>query len=165
MHLSTSRRSLLAAAASLLAAAGAAGPALAAREAPSPAPSYSFTTLDNQNDPTFNQLLGINDHGLIAGYFGSGQTGHPNKGYLLAPPHGQANYVNENFPGSSQTQVTGLNNRDVTVGFWVDANGNNFGFYRSHGIYSTVAFPTRDKGTPAVDQLLGVNDRGVAVGL
>ena len=47
-------------------------------------------------------------HNVIAGYFGSGAAGHPNKGYLLNPPYGQGNYVNENFPGSAQTQVTGL---------------------------------------------------------
>ena len=32
--------------------------------------SYGFRTLDDSADPTFNQLLGINDNGLIAGYFG-----------------------------------------------------------------------------------------------
>src|SRR5215469_7949594 len=60
------------------------------------ATAYTFTTLDNQADPTFNQLLGINSHNVIAGYFGSGGIGHPNKGYLLKPPYGQGNYVNEN---------------------------------------------------------------------
>src|SRR5579871_4509728 len=63
--------------------------------------AYAFTTLDDQADPTFNQLLGINDHGVIAGYFGSGLSGHPNKGYTLVPPYGQGNYINENFPGSA----------------------------------------------------------------
>src|SRR6266568_3701989 len=48
--------------------------------------SYTFTTLDDQADPTFNQLLGINAHNVIAGYFGSGAAGHPNKGYLLGCP-------------------------------------------------------------------------------
>src|SRR5207302_11059160 len=43
--------------------------------------SYTFKTLNDNADPTFNQLLGINTHGVIAGYFGSGATGHPNKGY------------------------------------------------------------------------------------
>ena len=81
--------------------------------------SYRITTLDNANDLTFNQLLGINNHGVIAGYFGSGAQNHPNKGYLLFPPYGQGNYVNENFPGSVQTQVTGLNDRGVTVGLLV----------------------------------------------
>jgi len=42
--------------------------------------SYGFRTLDDNADLTFNQLLGINDEGLIAGYFGSGAQGHPNMG-------------------------------------------------------------------------------------
>src|SRR5439155_22805882 len=62
------------------------------------ATAYTFTTLNDQRDPTFNQLLGINNKGVIAGYFGSGATGHPNKGYILTPPYTQANYHNENFP-------------------------------------------------------------------
>ena len=41
--------------------------------------SYTFRTLDNARDLTFNQLLGINDHGLIAGYFGSGPRGIPTR--------------------------------------------------------------------------------------
>ena len=45
--------------------------------------SYTFRTLDDNADPTFNQLLGINDKGVIAGYFGSGAAGHPNKGYVV----------------------------------------------------------------------------------
>ena len=44
---------------------------------------WSFSKLNNSSDPTFNQLLGINNHGQIAGYFGSGAAGHPNKGYVL----------------------------------------------------------------------------------
>ena len=100
--------------------------------------AYSFRTLDNAKDLTFNQLLGINDSGVIAGYFGSGAQGHPNKGYQLLPPYGQGNYINENFPGSVQTQVTGLNNRGVTVGFWSTMNNanmvnNNFGFVDVNG--------------------------------
>jgi len=130
---------------------------------------YSFETLDNANDLTFNQLLGINDHGKIVGYFGSGAAGHPNKGYLLLPPYGQGNYLNENFPGSVQTQVTGLNNHGVTVGFWSSMNNanmvnDNHGFVDVHGHFRTADFPTGSPATPPVDQLLGVNDNGIAVG-
>jgi hypothetical protein len=131
--------------------------------------SYRFVTLDNQRDVTFNQLLGINNHGEIAGYFGSGAAGHPNKGYRLYPPFGQRNYVNENFPHSVQTQVTGLNDNGVTVGFWSSMNtasmsNNNFGFWEQNGKYHTADFPTGDPASPPVDQLLGVNDHDVAVG-
>ncbi len=123
---------------------------------------YSFKTLDDNADPTFNQLLGINNSGVIAGYFGSGAAGHPNQGYTLNPPYGQGNYVNENYPGSVQTQVTGINNKADTSGFWVDGNGNNFGFVEWNGVFTTYKDPHTGKGT--VNQLLGINDKGIAVG-
>jgi CHRD domain len=128
--------------------------------------TYSFQTLDNNSDLTFNQLLGINSDGVIAGYFGSGAQGHPNMGYLL----GQGEYRSENFPGSVQTQVTGLNDDGVTVGFWSGMNNatmmnDNVGFYATDGYgYRSVSFPTNDNASPAVNQLLGVNDHDVAVG-
>jgi hypothetical protein len=136
---------------------------------PVPAPDYAFSTLNNDNDLTFNQLLGINDQFVIAGYFGSGAKGHPNKGYQLLPPYKQGNYVNENFPGSVQTQVTGLNDNGVTVGFWAPSNNANgvnanFGFYAEHGRFHEVNFPTSHNSKPPVNQLLGVDDSGVAVG-
>jgi Cu/Zn superoxide dismutase len=131
---------------------------------------YSFTTLDNANDVTFNQLLGINDDGVIAGYLGSGAAGHPNMGYRLFPPHGTGGYVSENFPGSVQTQVTGLNDKGDTVGFWSSMNNanlvnDNFGFYKLNGHgFHTVVFPTGDNANPPVDQLLGINNHDVTVG-
>ena len=126
------------------------------------ASSYTFTTLDDNADPTFNQLLGINDHGLISGYFGSGASGHPNQGYTLAPPYGQNNYTNENFPGSIQTQVTGLNNKGDTVGFYINTNGHNLGFVEWNGVFTSYKDP--HTGTGTVNQLLGINDNGIAVG-
>ena len=133
---------------------------------PDASANYTFRTLDNSADLTFNQLLGINEFGDIAGYFGSGATNHPNNGYTLSDD-GDGSYQNENFPGSVQTQVTGLNNDGVTVGFWSNAmgtNGPDFGFYRYHGRFHTADYPTNNPASPAVDQLLGVNDAGIAVG-
>src|SRR5580704_1122090 len=150
--------------------AGAAALSLAAMSAsatPMPAAShgYRFTTIDNANDLTFNQLLGINQDGVIAGYFGSGMAGHPNKGYLVQMPYHQHNFRNENFPGSVQTQVTGLNDVGNTVGFWADSAGANFGFYTSaSGNFHEVNFPNVPNASPQMDQLLGINDHGVAVG-
>ena len=128
-----------------------------------------FTTVDNQTDPTFNQLLGINNFGQIAGYFGSGAQGHPNKGYVLTLSHHMPSYQSENFPNALQTQVTGLNDAGVTVGFWSSQNtssmmNNNFGFYAWGGQFHSVNFPAPHNATPPVNQLLGINDRGVAVG-
>ena len=85
----------------------------------------------------------------------------------MVPPYGQANFTSENFPGSVQTQVTGLNNIGTTVGFWAPSNNggdNNFGFTDVGGAFTSVNNP----GTPAtgtmVNQLLGVNDSNIAVG-
>lgn len=129
---------------------------------------YTFTTVDDPADPTFNQLLGINRNGIIAGYFGSGAAGHPNKGYRVSDRE-LSNFVNENFPGSVQTQVTGVNDADITVGFWssmnnADNTNDNTGFYRIDGQYHSVAFPTSSNANPPVNQLLGINDDGEAVG-
>src|ERR1700728_4521707 len=90
-----------------------------------------FQDIVHPNDVTFNQELGINNSGEIAGYFGSGMlVGHPNKGYTTTPPY--TSCTNENFPAAVQTQVTGINNIGTTVGFWSDTNlgsgDNNFGF-------------------------------------
>jgi hypothetical protein len=131
--------------------------------------TYQIVKLNDSRDETFNQLLGINNEGVIAGYFGSGAAGHPNRGYTLVPPFAQHSFLNENFPRSAQTQVTGLNDQGVTVGFWSMQNtasmtDNNFGFYEQHGRFHDVNFPIGDAASPPVDQLLGVNNREIAVG-
>jgi hypothetical protein len=156
--------------ASSLIAAGAvtlAGAASAATLSPHHGTAYSFQTIDNPKDLTFNQLLGINDEGQIVGYFGSGAAGHPNKGYVI-PPFSHS-FTDENFPGSVQTQVTGENNRGVTVGFWSNTNMGvgmdaNFGWVDVNGHFRNASYPTGSPATPPVDQLLGVNDSDVAVG-
>ena len=137
---------------------------VAAFASPLTGTAYTFKTLNDNADLTFNQLLGINNHGVIAGYFGSGAAGHPNKGYRLLPPYGQGNYKNENFPGSVQTQVTAINNYGYTAGFWVDANGNNFGFVQWHGVFTSYTNPNSVGGPVTLNQLLGINDKGIAVG-
>jgi hypothetical protein len=134
-----------------------------------PAPGYLLLTLNDASDPAFNQLLGINNLGHIAGYFGSGAAGQPNHAYIVRRPYSQANYQSLSFPGSAQTQLTGLNDRDVQVGFWStqdNASGadNNFGCYLRDGHFRSVSFPTADNASPPVNRLLGVNDDDVAVG-
>jgi hypothetical protein len=116
----------------------------------------SYTTLDDAADPTFNQLLGINTKNVIAGYYGSGADAkHPNKGYTLVPPYGQSNYTNENYPGSVQTQVTGITNGGVTCGFGVGVKGKSFGWVNKGGNFVQFQHLT---------QILGCNDSGTAVG-
>jgi hypothetical protein len=99
---------------------------------------------------------------------GSDTDASGDQGYLLNNSGRAPQYTSENFPGSTQTQVTGLNDRGISVGFWSDSDsaaGNaNFGFYERDGLYSSVDFPTASNSTPPVNQLLGVNDRDVAAG-
>lgn len=111
-----------------------------------------------------DRRLGINKANVIAGYFGSGQTGSPNKGYLLKSPYGQSNYVNENFPKSMQTQVVALNNDGDTAGFWVNSQGTNEGFIQWNGVYASYTDPLTPKAPGSVNQILGINDSGKAVG-
>ncbi|HEV8040962.1 MAG TPA: hypothetical protein VGP62_18960 [Bryobacteraceae bacterium] len=137
---------------------------------------YNFISIIDNADPTFNQALGINNAGTIAGYFGSGApngtpppfTLLPNKGYTVTPPYSQANFSNENFPGSSQTQVTGINNTGTTVGFYADSNGattpNFIGFVDQSGTFTAVQDPSTPVVPSSLNQLLGVNDGNVAAG-
>lgn len=127
----------------------------------------TFQNVVNNGDPTFNQELGINNSGLITGYFGSGAAGRPNQGYTTVPPYNS--FTAENFPASVQTQVTGLNNIGTTVGFWSDTNlgvglDNNFGFVDIGGSFTNVNNPGTATAPPVFNQLLGVNDSNVAVG-
>ena len=132
------------------------------------ASTFTFTTLDNAADPTFNQLLGINNSGTISGYFGSGAPGHPNQGYTIAAPY--TAFVPDNLPGSVQTQATGINKAAATTGFWSPTNTGgdaNFGFIRwaNHNgfTYLSVNNPLVSS-TPAVNQLLGMNTHKIAAG-
>jgi hypothetical protein len=102
------------------------------------AKNYSFETFDDpvdisfaatQNIPTFTNLLGINNEGLIAGFYGSGNPGDPNQGFLLTPT---GTFTPEDFPPTSQnpvtgnevlqTQMTGLNDNGVEVGYFYNTN-------------------------------------------
>lgn len=134
-----------------------------------PKVSYKFHTLNDPADVTFNQLLGINKQGVIAGYFGSGAAGHPNRGYLLFPPYYKNYYADNNFTGSLQTQVTGINDNGILVGFDSTMNNanqvnDNFAWYKLHGQFFPADFPTTSPEVPPVDQLLGVNDKDQAIG-
>ena len=133
----------------------------AARKAAKPltVESYKFQTIDDPIDPTFNQLLGINDAGTISGYYGAGTQGHPNQGYTVIPPYDKASFTPENVPGSVQTQVTCIDNLGNTGGFWIDAAGVTRGFIEWNGVFTTYAH-LRSQNT----QILGLNNAGTAVG-
>ena len=163
IHLHFTR--LRAAAVALAALTAGTGVALAPAAAHAVSPhAYTFKTLNDQADPTFNQLLGINNSNVISGYFGKGSHKHPNKGYVLNPPYGQGNYTNENFPGSVQTQVVAINNTGDTAGFWVQGNGTNKGFIDVSGVFTSYTDPNTPHMPGSMNQILGINDHGIAVG-
>ena len=158
------------------------------------AKNYSFETLDDpvdisfaamQNIPSFTNLLGINDKGLIAGFYGSGNAGDPNQGFLLTLP---GTFTPEEFPASSQnpvtaaevlqTQLTGLNDKGIVVGYFYNTNNgipvdNQFGFFEKNGVFTEVNNPNTpglfgnpppNSGVLIENQLIGVNDHDIAVG-
>jgi hypothetical protein len=116
---------------------------------------YNSQTINFAGD-TFTQLLGINEDNRIAGYHGSGATGHPNQGFVLSLP---GTFASENYPGSAQTQVIGINNRRHTDGFYIDTGGTTHGFLIIDNVPQTVDFP----GT-TFNQLLGLNRFDQAAG-
>lgn len=59
--------------------------ALVAIASAAPAPSWVFHSIASPGDPNFTQLLGINNSGVIAGYYGDGTT-IANHGFTLAIP-------------------------------------------------------------------------------
>ena len=151
--------------------------------------TYSFKTFDNPADtsfaamegiPTFTNLLGINNKGLIAGFYGSGNAGDPNQGFLLKPP---STFTPGDFPPTSQnpalqTQLTGLNDKGIVVGYFYNTNNgvpvdNQFGFYEKDGVFTEVNNPNTPglfnnpspkQGVLIENQLIGVNDHNIAVG-
>jgi hypothetical protein len=133
------------------------------------AQTFTFTTLDNPGDPTFNQLLGINDSGVIVGYFGSGTTGHPNIGYEIAPPYSK--FTSNMQPGSVQTQAIAINNKGITTGFWSDTNTGtdaNFAFIRQPvgaKFQYVSAIDPLVASTPLISQALGINNNNVVAGV
>jgi len=128
--------------------------------------AITFSTLDNPGDPTFNQLLGINNQGVISGYFGSGQVGHPNIGYTIAAPY--TTFVPDQLPGSLQTQPVGISGNGTTVGFWSPTNTGvsdaTFGFIRQANGFTYLSVNNPLGGVPQSNQLLGINLSNVAVG-
>jgi hypothetical protein len=127
--------------------------------------SMKFHTVASPFNAGFTQLLGVNDTGTIAGYYGSGQNAqNPNRGFLLDSPRtNNKGWLRWNYPGAVQTQVVGINATGTLVGFFVTKTGANYGFVNWNGRTWPVAYPKTPRQN-SVNQLLGVNDNGIAAG-
>jgi probable HAF family extracellular repeat protein len=124
---------------------------------------YSFQTVNFPTD-VFTQLFGINDDGEIAGYHGSGLTGHPNMGFTLdlnafLEGKGVNAFTLENFPGSLQTQVVGIDRLGDTCGFYIDTAGNNHAFEKLSGKFVGPLDYPYTTSVPKVNQCLGLNSQ------
>lgn len=134
--------------------------ARSAAASPRTVQTFEFQTIDNPLDPGFNELFGINDAGTIAGFYGNGGSKHPNRGYTVVPPYDPGSFTPENVPGSTDTQVTCIDNLGNTGGFWDDSTGTIRGFIEWNGVFTTY-----QHGQSQFTEILGLNNAGKAVGL
>jgi hypothetical protein len=159
------------------------------------ATGYSFQTI---NDPadfppppgagglTFTNLMGITSNGdTIPGFYGSGQAGDPNTGFVLTLPSKTFTPSNATFPGlvppfnAAQTQMTAINGNGTTfTGYTYPTNNGvpvdfQFGFYEQGGVFTMVNNPKTpdcsvagacDPNVITENQLIGVNNADLAVG-
>ncbi len=153
--------------------------------APVGAKALVFQTINDPAQPPFNgvtftNLMGINSSDLIAGFYGSGQAGDPNTGFLLTLPN---TFTPDNFhfpamPNFAQTQITALNDIGTRTGYTYPTNLGvpfdfQFGFYEKGGVFTVVNNPKTpdcsvsgdcDPGVITENQLIGVNNEDLAVG-
>jgi PEP-CTERM motif len=155
------------------------------------AAGYSFQTINDPadlafNGVTFTNLMGITSNGdTIPGFYGSGQAGDPNTGFVLTLPSKTFTPDNASFPGLSppfhvaQTQITAVNGNGTTfTGYTYPTNNGvpvdfQFGFYEQGGVFHMVNNPKTpdcsvsgacDSGVITENQLIGVNNANLAVG-
>jgi hypothetical protein len=118
--------------------------------------TYNVQTVSFPGD-NFTQLLGINDAAVIVGYHGA----TVNQGFTLTLP---STFTDTNFPGSAQTQVTGVSGtagNTNKVGFYVDTAGATHGFISIPGLPSGIGpFFTVDQPGTAFNQVLGISNVG-----
>lgn len=120
------------------------------------APVIDGYTIQTVTDPTgtnFINLLGINDSGTIAGFDNAATA----QGFTLTLP---GTFSGQNFPGSTSSMVTAINNKGDTAGIYTDAAGNTHGYTDTKGVFQTVDNPA----SPVFNQALGINDAGITVG-
>jgi hypothetical protein len=120
----------------------------------------TFTPVTNPNTGTgiVNQLLGVNNSNIAAGFYVDG-AGNAH-GYLYNI--GNMTFTPVTLPAAFNavmTTATGVNNAGVISGFYVDGAGNTHGFIDNNGTFTSLDDPN---GT--MTMLLGLNNANEAVG-
>jgi uncharacterized membrane protein len=124
------------------------------------------------NGGTSAMALGINDKGTIVGQY---VTANATPGFITGN-HGT--FVTINAPsGPNVVNAQGVNNKGLVVGFYVGTDGNQHGFMlnANHVKTSTLTgtaiadpmipnVPGEPGATFVFSQVLGINDKGIAVG-
>lgn len=133
---------------------------LAIEVEPARASSFTYTNIVDPANPTFTQALGINNHGVVAGYGNATNF----DGFQVTAPFAAGNFTRENFPNSAPppatlfTQVTGIDAAGDTVGFYVTnpAVGTTNAFLKvANGAFVPLKAPN-----PPFNQLLGIDQSG-----
>jgi uncharacterized membrane protein len=125
-----------------------------------------FTQVNDPHTPTKpdagvlieNQVLGVNDHDIAVGFYvDAAGNSH---GYTYDIRTGQYSAdINDPSPNAMGTTAAAINNQGDIAGFWTDNTGKIDGFLDDHGKFLTVDAPGSTQ-----TELLGLNDRGIAVG-
>ncbi len=93
--------------------------------------AFTFPADPVQPNLFLTQFLGINDQGLAVGYWQD--NGGSQHGFLYDLNTGTYTFLDDpnigTINGIQITQITGINDADRIVGFYVDANGVQRGFY------------------------------------
>lgn len=118
--------------------------------------AMDYLNIIDPANPTFTQALGINGSETIVGYGNATIF----DGFQLTLPPVAGNFTRENIPGATGgTQVTGIDAAGDTVGFYVNPDGSNHGFFKPFG----VPFATVDQPGTVFNQLLGINQAGTEI--
>ena len=115
-------------------------------------------TLDDPHYSGEDELIAINSRGVVVGY--------DNGSYLARPPYGPKDYrYFGGYPGAQRTVITSFVGKHVMVGYVTNPPQlkGTFAFVRTDGLW-TILRSRKGKGKYAVTEVLGINDRAVAVG-
>jgi hypothetical protein len=112
--------------------------------------AHSFKGVVNE------QFLGINDAGMVAGFYQSDKLGDAT-GFVYNATTG--NFTDITMAGATSLTATDINNKGVISGFFT-AGGNTDGFVDVNGTFTVLTGPAGASNVNA----LGLNDQGLVVG-